>query len=78
MPGKEEPKSWCWMIENGLAMLHEGSNKPIPYSKDSLEMALRNIKSGRSYYATQEAWLKSVEKYEVGFATLLNAQKKQS
>ena len=57
-----------WAIKDGLAVYTGIYGKTVRYNKPSLELAIQNVKSNRSHYATYEAYQRDWFHFERGFA----------
>ena len=55
-----------WHREGDTVVLQVPFRDPVRYGETSLRYALSNVESGRSQYATHDAWQKDLRKFQVG------------
>jgi len=57
-----------WALENRLAVYRDMYGQTVSYDQPGLELAIKNVKSERSSYATYEAYQRAWFHFERGLA----------
>lgn len=59
---------WNWDAANNVAVLTEPFHDPMPYTLDSLELTVSNIRAERAWYATENDYVVHLNKFNAGIA----------